>query len=330
MSPTLRDVAKFAGVSPATASRALNGHPQVSEEARRRVLDAAAALGYAVPPAGRGRVPGPAGQIVALTVPDVSSPFYCAVLQGVEGEAFANGFDLVLYTTAGRSHENVLDRIVQTKSVGGVIVVTPRHHEDEALREMGTRLPVVVVAHRAEGSGFPHVTVDNLRAAFRATRYLIERGHRRIGFIAGPLSVESARDRLRGYRLALEEAGIGYDPALVLEGDFQQPSGERLVRAWSEQHRQPDAWFCSNDLMAAGAIQALHALGRRVPEDVAVMGFDDLVLAELVRPRLTTVRQPIREMGQTAFRMLLRLMRGERLDTERVVLDTELVVRESA
>lgn len=331
MRSSLREVAKAAGVSPSTASRALSGHHQVSEETRRRVLEAAKALGYDPGRARKGKN-GPASRILALIVPDVSSPFYCAILEGVEAEAFSRGYDLVLYTTRGRSRENVVQRLLEMRH-SGLVVVTPRHEEDKMLRDLGGDPPVnaVIVDHRSEGTKFPHVTVDNLRAALQATGYLVSRGHRRIGFITGPLEIESARDRLRGYRLALEEAGIGFDEGLVLSGDFQQPTGYRLIKEWIKQGKpMPDAWFCSNDLMAAGVLQALAEAGISVPEDVAVMGFDDLPLAQHTRPPLTTVRQPIREMGQTAIRMLLRLIEGKPLEARRVVLDTEIMVRGSA
>ena len=328
MGVNLRAVAKRAGVRVATASRVLNGHPQVSEETRRKVLAAAEQLGYKVEDARPRRHL--THRVISLIVPDVSSPFYCAILQGVEREAFSQQFDLVLYTTEGRSQVNVVERVASAKTISGVIVVTPRHGEDRYLREIGAQLPVVVVDHRAEGSGFPHVTVDNLRAGFQATSYLIAQGHRRIGFVSGPLNIESARDRLRGYRLALDEANIPFDEQLVLEGDFEQPTGYRLLKEWIAANPQPDAWFCSNDLMAAGAIQALVEHGISVPEDVAVMGFDDLSVAQMTQPRLTTMRQPIQEMGTIAIRLLLRLLDGEELDTNRIVLNAELVVRVSA
>lgn len=329
MGATLRDVAKRAGVSVSTASRVMNGHPQVSEEARERVLLAAKELNYDVDALGGSRRAKEGGRTLGIIVPDVSTPFYGAILQGVEEEAFARHFDLVLYTTQGRSQENVIERVVASKFLSGVVLVTPRHEEDKAFSRLQAGIPAVVVDHRSEGSGFPHVTVDNLRAAFEATSYLARRGYRRIGFITGDQSVESARDRLRGYRLALGELGIEYDEEIVLEGDFTQESGFRLIQEYGSRRAMPEAWFCSNDLMAVGAIEALRAAGLSVPEDVAVMGFDDLPVATLVTPRLTTVRQPIREMGGAAIRMLLRLMEGEELETHRVILETELVVRES-
>ncbi len=332
MGASLRDVAKRAGVSVSTASRVLNGHPQVSEEARERVLLAAKELNYDIEALGAARRAREreGGRTIGIIVPDVSTPFYGAILQGVEEEAFARHCDLVLYTTHGRSQENVVERVVASSFLHGLVLVTPRHEEDKAFSKLQSGIPAVVVDHRSEGSGFPHVTVDNLRAAFEATSFLARRGYKRIGFVTGDLDVESARDRLRGYRLALGELGIDYDDEIVLEGDFTRESGFKAIQEYARRGRpMPQVWFCSNDLMAVGAIEALRAVGVSVPGDVGVMGFDDLPVAAYVTPRLTTVRQPIREMGGAAIRMLLRLMEGEELETHRVILETELVVRES-
>lgn len=330
MEVSLRDVAKRAGVSPATASRALNGHPQVREETRRRVLEAARELGYELDKARR--EPAETDRhLLGLLVPNVITPFYCELLRCVQEVVFARQCDLVLYVSQGHAPQAVIERIASARHLAGVIVVTPRHSEDEGLRKLGAELAVVVLDHRAEGSGFPHVTVDNLRAAHRATSYLVKQGHRRIGFISGPLSVQSAMDRLRGYRLALEEAGIGFDPSLVKQGDFEQPTGYDIVSRWIHSERAlPDALFCANDLMAAGALQALKEAGVSVPGDLALMGFDDLPIASVTSPPLTTVAQPIHAMCEAAVRQLMRLVQGEEPDVHRVVLDAELVIRRSA
>lgn len=326
--PGVREIARLAQVSAATVSRVLNGNPRVRPELRRRVELAAAQLGYraelARKTSGRTRV-------VALVVPHVSSPFYCAVIGGVENEAFAHGYDLMLYTTEGRSHQNVADRVLQANHACGIVAITPRHGEELALADHPAAPPLVVVDHRSSGSRYPHVGVDNLRGAYSAVRYLLSKGYESIAMITGPEHIQSALDRIRGYRLALEEAGLTFDPQLVWPGDFNQPSGYRAVARWLDSGRKPPrAIFCSNDLMALGAIAALHERGLSVPDRVAVMGFDDLYLAATAVPPLTTVRQPLADMGAIAFRMVLRLAKGERLETDRVVLQTELVVRGSA
>lgn len=326
---SLRDVAKRAGVSASTASRAISGHPQVREETRRRVMAAAAELGYEVARSGRD-ASGGRRHLIGLLIPDVITPFYAELLNCVQGVVFDRGCDLVLYVSQGRSPRQVIQHIASARHLSGVIVVTPRHSEDEELRKLGADQSVVVLDHRAEGSGFPHVTVDNLRAAHRAVTHLVNRGWRKIGILTGPLSVQSAMDRLRGYRLALEEAGIDFDPSLVKKGDFMQDTGYAIVRQWIDDQPLPDALFCSNDLMAAGALQAFKEAGVDVPGKVAVMGFDDLPIASQTSPPLTTVAQPILEMCEAAVRLLMRLVQGDEPDTHRVVLDADLVIRTSA
>lgn len=330
MEANLRDVAKKAAVSLSTASRALSGHPHVRPETRRRVLEAARELNYNVERLrrDRGSITHP---LLGLLLPDASTPFYSQILTSVYEAAFARGCDLVLYVGMSDAPTQVIERVVRASHLSGVIVVTPRHGEDESLKRLGAKLAVVVLDHRAEGSGFPHVTVDNLRAAHRAVTHLVAQGRRRIGMITGPLRIQSAMDRLRGYRLALEEAGIPFDPELVREGNFHENSGYEIAHEWINSSHPPiDALFCSNDLMALGALQALREKSVRIPDDVALVGFDNLPQAASANPPLTTVAQPIREMTETAVRLLLRLIQGEELDVNRVVLEAHLVVRESS
>ncbi|MEW6047130.1 MAG: LacI family DNA-binding transcriptional regulator [Bacillota bacterium] len=342
-SPTVRAIARAAGVSPSTVSRVLRDQAGVSEEARRRVHEAIAALGStpdevrlsaslkleALTKAARTRLSG----LLGLIVPDVSTGFYVEVLKGVEAEAYRRGYGLVLYTTAGRGHDEVIRRALEAGQCQGLVIMTPRHAGPLSLLERNVDgvPPVVVVDHRSQGSRFPHIAVDNLKGAMEATRYLIQKGYRRIAFITGELSIQSAVDRLRGYRLALEEAGVGYDPAFVVHGDFLTPSGYRAVREWLEQRRTlPDVWFCSNDLMAFGVLHALHEAGLSVPGDTAVMGFDDIPMAQATLPPLTTVAQPMTEMGALAVRMAVNMIEGGEVPAPRVVLETRLVVRQSA
>lgn len=325
---TLRDVASAAGVSPATVSRVLNGHPQVTDELRERVTRAANKLGYTNNVRRRTRT---GAGVVALIVPHVSSPFYCEALAGVEREAYQNEFALVFYTTDGRSHENVIERALQTPRLSGLVVITPRQKEDELLSTHPEAPPVVVVDHRNSGSTYPHVVVDNLRGAHGAVQYLFSRGYEDVAMIRGPEHIQSSMDRVRGFMLALQEAGITDVSGRIWAGDFEQRSGyEAVAQRLAGGAPMPRALFCANDLMALGAIAALRDAGLRVPDDVAVVGFDDLPLAAAAVPALTTVRQPVAEMGAIAFRMVTRLASGQTLETDRIVLETELVVRGSA
>lgn len=342
-SPTVRAIAREAGVSPSTVSRVLRSQDGVSDEARQRVLGAIARLGSTpdevrlsaslkLKALTRSTLTHASG-LLGLIVPDVSTGFYVEVLKGVEAEAYQRGYGLVLYTTAGRGHEEVVRRALEAGQCQGLVIMTPRDGAPQALLERRAHAvpPVVVVDHRSEGSPFPHIAVDNLKGAMEATTYLINKGYRRIAFITGELSIQSAVDRLRGYRLALEEAGIGFDPQLLVHGDFRTPSGYRAAKEWLDQKRPlPDVWFCSNDLMAFGVLQALHEAGLSVPGDTAVMGFDDIPMAQATLPPLTTVAQPMTEMGALAVRMVASMIEGGEVAVPRVVLETRLVVRQSA
>lgn len=327
MHVNLRDVAREAGVSPATVSRVINGHPQVSEETRERVERAIKSLGYDSRPSRRSAAE---RRLVALVVPDVTSAFFAEIVCGVESVVFERECDLVLYNVGDRPLADIMNRISKLDAAG-LVMVTPRIGEDEQLSQYDLGMPVVVVDYHNEGSSSPHVSVDNLRAGYSATRYLIEKGHRNIGMITGPLYVQSAMERLRGFRLALDEAGLVFEEKWVREGDFTEMGGFVATQALlSSEGPRPTALFCSNDLTAVGALRALQQRGISVPGEMSILGFDDLPIARLVTPALTTMAQPIREMGETAARMLLRLICGEQLETDRIILEARLVVRETA
>lgn len=322
VSVTLRDVARKAGLSVATVSRVLNGHAQVSPETRAKVQRAVAELGYEPPPRKRSAGVG----TIAVVMPNLNSYFFTEILRGAEQIAYERGFTLALYTTDGRSRQDIQGRIRQLPSTAGVVLVTtgPQQFGSAA------SCPVVVVDYGSEGSTFPHVTVDNLRAGYMATQCLIEAGHRAIGIITGPLSLQSAQDRLRGFRLALDEAGINFPKDWIWESDFTEAGGYAAVQAmFAQQTALPTALFCCNDLMAIGALRALRERGLKVPEDMAIVGFDNQPVSEAAFPALTTVAQPMFELGETALRVLLRLVGGEELETNRIVLDTQLVRRDS-
>lgn len=322
VSVTLRDVAKKAGLSIATVSRVLNGYDQVSEETRRKVQSAVEELGYEPPHRRRGAAAG----TVAIVMPNINSFFFTEILRGAEFVAYQRGYTVTLYTTDERSLQAINDRLRQGEYAGLVLVTTGPEQFNTAMKGR----PVVVVDYGSEGSTFPHVTVDNLRAGYAATRCLLEAGHREIGLITGPLNLQSAQDRVRGFRLALDEAGINYPKAWVRESDFTAQGGYDAAQSiWGESLAVPTALFCCNDWMAIGAMRALGERGLKVPRDVALVGFDNQPVSEVVTPALTTVAQPMFELGETALKVLLRLVGGENLETNRIVLETQVVRRHS-
>jgi DNA-binding LacI/PurR family transcriptional regulator len=329
--PTLDQVAERAGVGRGTVSRVINGSPQVSDHTRRAVQAAVAELGYVPNLAARALVTRRT-DTVALVISEseervFSEPFFAGVVRGISAGVTAAGRQLVLAFAAGT--ERPLERYLTAQHVDGVLLVS-LHGDDplpEQLRERG--LPVVLGGRPPVGYGGAYVDVDNLGGARAGVAHLIRRGRRRIATIAGPQDMGAGQDRLAGYRAALADAGRTEDPALIVEGDFSEVSGLQAMRGLLARHPDVDAVFAANDLMAIGALRALRDAGRRVPEDVAVVGFDDSPLSRVTEPPLSTVRQPVDGMGREMAEMLLRLISGVDAD-HAAVLPTELVVRASS
>ena len=347
--PTLEQVAALAGVSRATVSRVVNGSPKVSPVVRAQVERAVAKLGYVPNRAARSLVTRRADS-VALVVSEpharfFSEPFFAGMVRGVSGALAETGVQLLLLIAqdlADRPGDHPgsppdpprggrLERYVVGGHVDGVLLASL--HGDDPLPATLERagVPAVLVGRPAADRGAPasHVDADNRGGARAAVGHLAGRGRRRIATITGPLDMGVGLDRLDGYRDGLAAAGLDADPGLVEPGDFTEEGGAAATARLLERPGPPvDAVFAASDLMAAGALRALRTAGRRVPEDVAVVGFEDSAVARYAQPPLTTVRQPIEEMGRQATRLLLARMAGE-AGGMHLVLDTELVVRAS-
>ncbi len=322
---TVWDVAKRAGVSPATVSRVLNpsGHP-VREATRRRVLRAVRELGYTPNHLARSLLRQETA-VVGLLVPDVSNPYYAAILRGMEDVAHQHGLAVMLCNTdrdpqkQRRYLQTLLERRVDGMVVAGG-TFTPQDR-----RTLERKVPVVAVGRHP--ARIPSVRVDNVDAARRACRHLLELGHRRIACLAGPEASTTARDRVQGYRFALEEGGVRPREEWVVWSEFTARGGYCATQEILSRSRVT-ALLASNDQMALGALRALAEAGLSVPAQVSVVSFDDTPLAAATVPALTTVAIPAYEMGRHAMELLLRVRAGER--AEDLVLPTELRLRESA
>lgn len=322
---TIRDVARYAGVSPATVSRVLNHSPHpVSERGRRRVLAAARKLAYIPNMLARSLLTQQTAAIGVL-IPDVSNPYYAAILRGIEDAIAPSGRTVILCNTDRRREQQRLYlRALMERRVDGVIIAGGSFGRAE-MSVVGGAVPVVMIGrHRAR---FPQVRVDNVAAGAMATEHLLALGHRRIACLAGPSSSLSACDRVAGYRQALEAAGLSPDPALIREVGFTPVGAGQAVAALFQLDPPPSAIVAANDQVAIGAIRALHELGHRVPDDVSVVGFDDTPLASYTVPSLSTVAVPTYDLGRTAVELLLKILRGMRAQS--VVLPCTLRVRES-
>lgn len=332
-SPTLDEVARVAGVSRATASRAINGGQRVSPRAQSSVDAAVRTLGYVPNPAARSLVTRRTDSI-AVVVPEpddrvFSDPFFAGTLRGVTRVLSDRDIQLVLLLARpGASTARTL-RYLTNRHVDGALVVS--HHRDDGLAEALSRidLPCVFGGRPwAAGDRVAYVDVDNTAGERVATEVLVERGCRRIGTIAGPGDMTAAEDRLAGWRQAMAAAGMADDA--VVHGDFTEAGGQRAAEQLMAEHPDLDGIVVASDLMALGALRVLATLGRRVPDDVAVVGFDDLGVAERTTPPLTTVRQPVEEMAERATRLLLEQVDGHTgSHAMRMIIPPLLVRRES-
>ncbi len=330
---TSEDVARLAGVSRTTVSLVLNNvpHARIAPETRQRVLEAARQLGYRPNAAARSLVSQQAlafGLVLCHPPEHVyTDPFLPQVILGITGVLHKTDYRLLVETAPDPSSNEVYLALAREKRIDGFIISGPRVDDRALLRLHQDGVPIVLLG-RLPDVDIPSVDVDNVRAAYNAVSHLIRLGHRRIGMITnGPLRYTASRDRLLGYRQALERHEIPYDPDLVVEGQFTAESGEAAVERLLALDPPPTALFVASDTVALGALVALRRRGLQIPEDMALVGFDDIPLAAYVDPPLTTVRVPAYELGREAARLLLTLVQGQAPGTTHVVLSTSLVVR---
>ena len=332
--PTLEEVAARAGVSRATASRVLRGNGNVSEQARAAVQRAAQEIAYAPNRAARALVTGRSDSVAFLVAETedrlFADPFFLGTLRGAHTVIAEAGLQLVL-TVASSAEER--ERFVQYAAGGHVdgVLVLSLHGRDRLPRQLeGHRVPAVLSGRPlAEPDGICFVDADNLGGAALATEYLIGSGRTRIATITGPLDMCAGQDRLAGYRQALHRAGRPVVDSLIAHGDFSIASGQAAMAELLAAEPELDAVFAASDLTAIGAMRAIAASGRQVFSDVAVIGFDDIGEAQLAQPALTTVRQPINELGRTMASRLLQRLAGAEVQP-RTVLPVELIRRETA
>ncbi len=331
---TLEEVAKVAGVSRATVSRVVNGSPRVSGDVRRSVQTAIDDLGYVPNRAARSLVTRRSDSIaVVITEPAgrlFTDPFFPRLIRGVSAALSARDLQLVLLMPDSRADESRTARYLTGGHVDGVLLGSL--HGDDPLpgQLVASGVPVVLVGRPPRDADVSYVDVDNREGARRATTHLISRGRQHVATIAGPADMVPGQDRLAGYREALVDAAIPFDPSLLATSDFTHEGGVAAMELLLAARPDVDAVFCGSDLIAAGALAALVAAGRTVPDDVAVVGFDDSPIAATSRPPLTSVRQPIEEMGREMVHLLLDLIAHNDRVARRVVLATELILRASS
>ncbi|MEU4408581.1 substrate-binding domain-containing protein [Streptosporangium sp. NPDC023963] len=329
--PSITRVAQLAGVSATTVSHALNGRRPVADETRRRVLAAIDQLGYRPNVLARG-LRTSRSQTIGLIIPDITNPFYPALARGLQDVLGPAGYDEIISNTDGdRELERAaIDQMI-ARQVDGLAFAVFHTHAEDLLPVIGAGIPVVRLGGRLVQAGVDVVHSDDEGGAAEATRYLLERGYRRIGFVCGPHAEGPAAERVAGYRSALLAAGADADPRLVAHTHFSRAGGSSGTARLLDLPEPPDAVLCANDIMAIGALDTAEERGLRVPADLAVMGFDDIEAASLVSPGLTTMANPAREIGQACARRLLERLRGGTAQSSaETVIPARLVRRRSA
>jgi LacI family transcriptional regulator len=327
---TIRDIARHAGVSVATVSRVINGRPDVAAETREAVLRHVREHNFTTNRSARALSVGRTG-LVGFTVPNAYAEYFTLILSGATEALYEQDMRVVLCPTLHEHEREVtlLDRLMHG-TTDGAILLLPTETSDElkALQRHGFPFVVADPRHPLD-EGIPAVSAAHSAGAKAATDHLLSLGHRRIALITGERGWAATEERLNGYQTALAAAGVLLRPELVVEGDFLRESGYRAAHALLELAEPPTAIFASNDNMAVGAMLAARERGLQIPADLSIVGFDDSEQATIITPPLTTVRQPLEELGRTAVSLLNRLLDRQRVEALRVELATKLVVRDS-
>jgi len=333
--PTLEQVAARAGVGRGTVSRVINNSPQVSTEARQRVLAAIRELGYVPNRAARALVTNRTDSVALVLCESderlFSEPFFASLVRGVSAELADTDLQLLLALSQTGYERDRLDRHLTRQYVDGAMLVS-LHGDDPLPEKLEARGVATVLGGRRPSSNqsISYVDIDNRNGARRAVEYLISQGRRCIATITGPQDMSAGVERLAGYEDALRAARITVNPNLIVAGDFTQRSGETSMRELLDRVPDIDAVFAASDLMAVGALTQLRATNRSIPGDVAVVGFDDSLLAQHANPPLTTIRQPVEAMGRRMVRTLLARIADRAAPPTAELMDTELIVRASA
>jgi len=326
---TLKMVAEKAEVSVNTASRAINNKPDISKETKKRILQIAKELGYirnAAAVALRTKKTGTIGAVIA----DNRNPFYAEVLNGIEEAAREKNYHIILANTQRdyKKEEEAINLLL-AKRVDGLLITPVQDRDDDIKNLIDANIPFVIVGRDFENIEVDAVYNDEVKGGFLATEYLIKKGHKRIALINGFLHKSPAKGRLEGYKKALKKYGIPFDDALVTVGDIDVKDGYERTKQLLEKGLNFTAIFAYNDMMAFGAMQAIKEKGLRIPEDIGLVGYDDIPFSSLISPALTTIRLKKQELGAESVKLLLSRINGNRKKTKKVMLGVELQIRES-
>jgi len=323
--PTLRDVARLAGVSHQTVSRVINGSEDVLPETRAIVESAIEQMGYRPNAIARSMARGQTHTLACIS-PNLTDYTFASVIEGAEVEARQHDYFMLSSSASDpQAFRALVDELVGHRRVDGLIVINP--YADERFQYIPKDFPLVFVGASAHEKNICSVSLDDEKVAYEATRHLITLGHTKIALVTGPMEEDCSQDRTEGYQRALQEAGIAFDKTMVIEGDWSASSGQSALLSFVEQGRVPSAVFAQNDRMAMGVLRAARDINLKVPSQLAVIGVDDMPLSSYFDPPLTTMRQDMPRIGQEATRMLLDIIKKKSTAMRDLKLPAELVIR---
>jgi LacI family transcriptional regulator len=330
---TLEDIARQAGVSRSTVSRVVNEYPNVSEDVRSRVLEVIQKTGFH-PNAAARTLASQHSWTLGMVLPQSVSqfftdPYYPHLTKGIAQACNDHNYTLALFLVASKEDEKkIFTRVTRKGLLDGVLVQSGHHGDQQIIGHLiDAEMPQVVIGRPFRSDNVSYVDVDNVNAAYNGVTHLIRLGYKRIGTITGPAKSTVGLDRMAGYTKALKERGLGIDESLIVDGDFTEAGGYYAMQKLL--HSKPDAVFTASDIMAIGAMRAVREKGLNVPGDIAFVGFDDLPIASISDAQLTTIRQPVVQMGVRSVELLIDLIENGIQPPRHIIMDTQLVIRES-
>lgn len=329
MATNIRDVAKAAGVSVATVSKVLNGYTTVNQQTKEKVLRIVKETRFTPNSAARSLVGRRSMTLGMFLTTGLAHPFFAHILSGMEQSLKTMGYDLIYLTQIGWAKEYSFVRHCQSRNVEGVIVFGFQEDDADFSELIGSGIPTLFIDLDVKGERVGYISSDNETSLIEAVRYLNGLNHRRIAFQSAIETSYVSRQRLRGYRAGLAEAGIAYDPSYIVPSDFTKEGGYVAMKRLLQLPELPTAVICSSDVGAIGAMEAIREAGLSVPEDISVIGFDDIELASHMQPPLTTVRQDTNTIGRQAVELLDALITDEEKQPPEAIVPTELIVRGS-
>jgi len=325
--PTIRDVAQLAGVSHQTVSRVINKYDRINPETRKKVEDAIVTLKYHPSAIARSMSYGGTRTFACIS-PNLTDFTFASMIEGAETYAREHGYFLISATAPDESSfQKLVEELVQSRRTEGLLVINP--YADKRYQYLPKDVPVVLMGARPRSEGLASVALDDVQGGYLATKHLLSLGHQQIAIISGPLEEDCVQDRIDGYKQALNEAGLPFEKKLIYSGDWSATSGQAGVEYFINKGIEFTAIFAQNDRMATGAIHFLQKIKKRIPEDISIVGFDDMPLSSYFNPSITTIRQEIPILGHNAVRLLINKNENPSEEIQQLLFTPELVIRDS-